>query len=340
VADAMALVDRALEAERNGLAGRAYIDLANRDPVGDAWLESTAKQIAALGFDSSVDREAALMPASVRCDAPALYFGWYASEAAGPFMLPGFGFAPGAIALHIYSFSAATLRGLERGWTGMFVARGVTATVGNVHEPYLMFTHRPDLLLRALARGETWVDATYYALQALSWQAIVIGDPLYRPFAVSLEEQIRNGPQMPATLSGYVVARKMHQLEAAGQREEATALAVAAQRDRPTYIVACLLAQRRRAAGDLPAAGDTLGIFARAARFATNEWALARDAAGLLATCGRPAQACEVWRTLLASDLTDDLRVAWLPEAVEAAIAAKDNVQAATWRELLSKLTR
>ena len=341
VADAMALVDGAVEAERHGLVGRAYVDLANRDPVGDTWLDSTAKQIAALGFDSTVDRETALMPASARCDAPALYFGWYASEAAGPFMLPGFRFAPGAIALHIYSFSAATLRGSERGWTGMFVARGVTATVGNVHEPYLMFTHRPDLLLRALARGETWVDATYYALQALSWQAIVIGDPLYRPFAVSLEDQIKHVAQMSASLSGYAVARRMHQLDAAGQREEATALAVAAQSDRPSYVVALMLAQRRREAGDLPAAGAALGVFARAARFETNDWALARDAARLLVTCGRTAQACEVWRTLLtSSDLTDDLRIAWLPEAVEAAIAAGDNVQAAMWRELLAKLFR
>jgi len=34
--------------------------------------------------------------------------------------------------------------------------------------------------------------AAYYATPALSWQTIVIGDPLYRPFAVPLEAQLAN----------------------------------------------------------------------------------------------------------------------------------------------------
>jgi len=42
--------------------------------------------------------------------------------------------------------------------------------------------HRPHLLLRALARGHNFGDAVYYALPALSWQGVAIGDPLYRPF--------------------------------------------------------------------------------------------------------------------------------------------------------------
>ena len=87
--------------------------------------------------------------------------------------------------MHIHSYSATTLRNRDTGWSGPFVARGVTATVGNVFEPYLQLTHRPDLLLRALVRGATFGDAACYAQPALSWQVIAIGDPLYRPFAVS-----------------------------------------------------------------------------------------------------------------------------------------------------------
>jgi len=40
----------------------------------------------------------------------ALYYGWYAGNVAGPFSQPGFKFVPGAIAAHIHSYSAATLR--------------------------------------------------------------------------------------------------------------------------------------------------------------------------------------------------------------------------------------
>ena len=88
----------------------------------------------------------------------------------------------GAIAEHIYSFSASSLR--DARWCPAFIARGVAATVGNVYEPDLKFVHRPDLLVQALARGLNWGDATYFALPALSWQAVAVGDPLYRPFRV------------------------------------------------------------------------------------------------------------------------------------------------------------
>lgn len=181
--DARALVDHALVAERTGLLGRAYIDLCGRDPAGDRWLEAAAAQLAELGFDLDVDRAPASFSATARFDAPVLYFGWYEPNLNGPFALPGFHFPPGAIAEHIHSASAATLRSASAGWCGPLVARGVTATVGNVYEPYLGFLHRPDLLLRALARGDTFGDAAYYAEPVLSWQAIAIGDPLYRPFA-------------------------------------------------------------------------------------------------------------------------------------------------------------
>lgn len=182
-ADAMALVDHAVAAERIGLRGRAYIDLAQRDRNGDGMLEAAGKLLEAAGFETVVDLLPATMPATARVEAPVWYFGWYAADLDGPFAVPGFRFPPGAIALHIHSFSAATLRDPARGWTGPLVARGVTATFGNVFEPYLLLTHRPDLLAKALLRGDTLVDAAYYALPALGWQAVLIGDPLYRPMA-------------------------------------------------------------------------------------------------------------------------------------------------------------
>lgn len=191
VEDALALVDRAISAERKGLHGRAYVDMGGNHPDGDRWLESVVEQLRELGFETDVDRAPTTFPVTARFDAPILYFGWYAANVDGPFTKPAFHFPEGAIALHIHSYSATTLRNREAGWSGPFVSRGVTATVGNVFEPYLQLTHRPDLLLRALARGENFGDAACYAQPALSWQLIAIGDPLYRPFGVSREEQIQ-----------------------------------------------------------------------------------------------------------------------------------------------------
>ncbi|HUR57840.1 MAG TPA: TIGR03790 family protein [Opitutaceae bacterium] len=329
---AHALVDRAVQAEKTGLLGRAYVDLSERDPVGNAWLEAAAKQLGELGFDLSVDRDPATLRATARFDAPALYFGWYASDLDGPFTLPGFQFPPGAIALHIHSYSAATLRSASTGWTGPLVARGVTATVGNVHEPYLQLTHRPDALLRALARGATLVDAAYYALTALSWQAVLIGDPLYRPFAVPLGEQLKPPPETPSPLTAYAILRQVNVLEAEGRRDEAVALARAAQTSAPSLAIGLALARRLHAGGDNDAAASALGFAGVAKTFAPNEWALAREAAQFLESAGRPRRALEIWQTLLAIPaLPAELRAAWLPEARKAALAAKDDAQAEAW---------
>ncbi len=338
-ADAQALVDRALAAERTGLLGRAYVDLAQRDRTGDGWLEDTFRQINTLGFDVTVDREPATLPATARIDAPVLYFGWYSGTADGPFLLPGFRFAPGAVALHIHSFSASSLRAPATGWTAAMVARGATATVGNVHEPYLQFTHHPNLLLRALVRGATLVEAAYEALPALSWQAILVGDPLYRPFAVPLEDQLERRAELPASLAPYAVLRQVRLLDAAGRREEATARAEAAQREVPGLALGVALARRHLDAGNREAAGRALAFVSQLREFEANEWGLARDAAELLERAGRAGAALNVWRILLANAaLPGAVRLAWLPEAIRRAQGERDQALAEAWQTELAAL--
>ena len=339
VEDALALVDRALAAERTGLLGRAYVDIGGIHADGDRWLESVVTQLDALNFDTSVDREPGTMPATARSDAPVLYFGWYAGDLIGPFALPGFQFPPGAIALHIHSYSASTLRSPTTGWTGPLIARGVTATVGNVFEPYLQLTHRPELLLRALARGATLADAAYYSLPALSWQTILIGDPLYRPFAVPLADQIKNLRGLPLRLAGYAVLRRMRELDAAKRPDEALALARTAQHDAPSLAVGVALARRLHAGHDDEGAAGALGFVAQVNSFRADEWALVREAALLLEACGRPARAIEIWKNLFgAVELPRELRVAWLSDARSTALVAEDAAQAGAWERELTGL--
>jgi hypothetical protein len=47
-----------------------------------------------------------------------------------------------------------------------------------VYEPYLVGCARPDHLLPAYYEGRTLAESYYLALQFLSWQGIVLGDPL------------------------------------------------------------------------------------------------------------------------------------------------------------------
>jgi uncharacterized protein (TIGR03790 family) len=331
--DALALVDRAVAVERTGLIGRGYVDIGGIFPEAEKWFEDVAAQLNALGFDTAVDRAPTTMPATARCDAPALYFGWYASDLNGPFALPGFQFAPGAVALHIHSFSAGTMRSATIGWTAPFVVRGVTGTVGNVHEPYLMLTHRPDFLLRALARGATLGEAALYALPALSWQPILVGDPLYRPFAVGFEAQWKKRAELPPQLMPYVVLRQMHRLETAGQKVEALALLRETQQNGPSLPVGLALAERLQAAGDGASAAVALAFAADLKNFPTDQWALAHDAAGILAANGAAGPALNVYRALFSSpSFPRELRIAWLPAALKIATAAGDAAQEATWR--------
>lgn len=205
--DAKSLVDNALAAEKKGLMGRAYIDIGGPHKQGDDWLAKTEKIVGALGFDTSVERSKKLMSATARYDAPVFYFGWYTQNVGGFFLDSNFRFPAGACAIHIHSFSATSMRS-RTAWTPGLVARGATVTVGNVYEPYLGFSHHPHYFAEALAAGKCAGDAAAFANPAFSWQTIFVGDPLYRPFKKTLQEQIEESKTgFPTRLHQYAFLR-------------------------------------------------------------------------------------------------------------------------------------
>jgi uncharacterized protein (TIGR03790 family) len=180
--DAQNLVTSALAAERDGLAGRYYIDRSGPHREGDEWLAEARKILVRLGFEGESHDDAGTFPPEQALESAAFYFGWYNDTVNGPFLAPGFRFNAGAIALHIHSGSAGTLRSPAERWAGPLIARGAAATFGNVFEPYLQLTIRPNLLMEKLSEGAMLGDAVYFATPTLSWQTVAIGDPLYRPF--------------------------------------------------------------------------------------------------------------------------------------------------------------
>ena len=183
---ARGLVDKALEAETNGLWGRAYFDLRNiTEPgmrMGDDWIRNAAEICRRLGFETVVDEHPGTFPASFPMSQIAFYLGWYNENVSGPFAQPTVEFMPGAFAYHLHSFSAATLRSTTHHWVGPLLAKGATITMGSVDEPYLSGT--PDLtaFTARFLQGFTFGQAAYAAQSVLSWQTTVVGDPLYRPF--------------------------------------------------------------------------------------------------------------------------------------------------------------
>jgi len=190
---ARGLVDKALEAETNGLWGRAYFDLRNiTEPglkQGDDWIRGAAEICRHLGFETVVDENPQTFPAGFPMSHIAVYMGWYDSDASGPFTQPTVEFMPGAFAYHLHSTSAATLRSTNLHWAGPLLAKGATATMGCVYEPYLGGT--PDLAVfaaRLVFYGFTFGESAYAAQPVLSWQTTVVGDPLYRPFGKNADQ--------------------------------------------------------------------------------------------------------------------------------------------------------
>jgi uncharacterized protein (TIGR03790 family) len=185
---ARGLVDKAIQAETNGLWGRAYFDLRNvTDPgykLGDDWIRNASEISRRLGFETIVDTNPDTFPIGFPMSHIAIYMGWYAGDACGPFALPKVEFMPGAFAYHLFSYSACTLRDPNKAWVAPFLAKGVTATMGSVTEPYL--TGTPDVGVfagRFIFEGFSFGEAAYASQLVLSWQTTVVGDPLYRPFA-------------------------------------------------------------------------------------------------------------------------------------------------------------
>jgi hypothetical protein len=252
----------------------------------------------------------------------------------------GFEFPPGAVALHIHSFSARTLRSATEGWCGPLVARGVTATFGNVFEPFLELTLRPDLLLHALREGKTLGDAAFYAEPALSWQCIVVGDPLYRPFAVPLREQLTRLAELPAARAPYVVLRQAHLLDKAGKPDEAERLLRNALKTRPGLVLGLGLARRRITAGDPTGAVRVLLTIPLPEACPADELPVAQEAARLLREGGAAPKALALFQAMLrCAALGGDWRAVVLRDAIGTATAAGDQEQASAWERELSTVT-
>jgi uncharacterized protein (TIGR03790 family) len=191
--DVRRMIDDSLEAEKNRLAGLAVIDSRGLTDVkdgytsGDMWLRSARDSLVQDGWKVDFDDKPDVLPVSDPCNHVAIYLGWYHDGAIGPWVTPPNRFVPGAIAYHLHSFSAATVRNAESGWVGPLIAHGADATMGMVYEPYLALTPHEDIFTRRLLQGDYFAEAAYASERGLSWMLTVVGDPLYRPFRTPLD---------------------------------------------------------------------------------------------------------------------------------------------------------
>jgi uncharacterized protein (TIGR03790 family) len=188
--DVKALVDRALKASNRG---KFVIDLrGSGDEAGNDWLRDAAILL---------PKERTVVDESdkVLYDQSDVigYASWGSNDRNRHQRFLGFHWLPGAIMTEYVSTNARTFARPPENWnigtwdnqktwfvgspqsmTADYILEGATGANGNVDEPYLIMNPRPDFLLPAYYHGRNLAESYYLAMRALSWQEIVIGDPL------------------------------------------------------------------------------------------------------------------------------------------------------------------
>ncbi len=180
------MIEDPVRVEKQGLWGWTVIDRGGPYPMGEEWLAAAARQTQTAGMPLFYETSRRTLAESfpLMTDT-AVYLGWYTHPANGPFKpaaAGGFRFAPGAVAVHIHSNSASSVKNATY-WVGALLKRGAAVTAGNVFEPYLGPCLHLDVFHDRLLKGYCVAEAALMASPVASWQSLILGDPLYRPFA-------------------------------------------------------------------------------------------------------------------------------------------------------------
>ena len=175
------------------------------------------------------------------------------------------------------------------------IQHGASASVGNVYEPYLVFTTDFGIMENKLIEGHNLAESYYAAQPVLSWMNILVGDPLYRPYAA-----IKDNPDSPIIWKDYrriVLAHHGDVLKAAaelGARARATKESL--------YLEALGAAQYD--AGVLSAAGASFREASALAKDPNIRFRLLLEQARVLEKRGKPERGVALL-TKASSSITD-----------------------------------
>jgi len=190
--DVKAMIDRSMVARNRG---KFVIDLkpGSGDGAND-WLREAARALPA-------DRVVLDDSAEVLYNQHDVigYAGWGSNDRNRKQRWPGFKWLPGAIATEFVSTDGRTFARPPDSWnittwedkahlfagspqtlTADYIHEGASGCSGHVYEPYLTATPQPQYLLPAYYGGRNLAESYYLSIPGLSWQNIVVGDPLCR----------------------------------------------------------------------------------------------------------------------------------------------------------------
>ena len=188
--DVKGMIDRAQSARNRGTF---VIDLKSADDTtGNDWLRNAAMLLPT----ARVKLEETIKALYDQNDVIG-YASWGSNDVNRKRRWLGFQWLPGAIATEFVSTNMRTLKrppdtwtytswqdhehlwaGSPQGLSADLIHEGATGASGNVYEPYLQACARPDYVLPAYFEGRNLAESYYLGLPYLSWQGVVLGDPL------------------------------------------------------------------------------------------------------------------------------------------------------------------
>ncbi len=210
------MVEDAIATEKSGLEGPVYGDAQGLDSVtaygvGDASIRAAIDRFSGAGFPSTLDmkQESWKQPAGGvgnQAAGAAFYLGWY-DYVNFQDIFGEKGLARGSIAWHIASGEAVNIWDpSSKGWCVNLMRRGAAVTIGPVSEPYVTAFPHGDIFTEALLSGESIAESYWLALPQVSWQMVVLGDPLYRPFGSKPRPSLIGGAYVAGNSSGILQA--------------------------------------------------------------------------------------------------------------------------------------
>jgi uncharacterized protein (TIGR03790 family) len=188
------MVEDAIETENSGFSGLVAGDAEGLDAVtgygeGDATIRAVVDRLGGAGFPVNLDMrmETWKRPATgvgTQAARAGFYVGWYALLDFQDIFGES-GLARGSIAWHIASQEAQDIWNPNgHGWCVNLMRRGAAVTLGPVREPYVWAFPHGDVFVEALLNGLTVAESYWLSLPQVSWAMVILGDPLYRPFAL------------------------------------------------------------------------------------------------------------------------------------------------------------
>jgi len=188
--DVKAMIDRSLAARNRGTF---VLDLSSKDDKdGNSWLRTAAILLPADRALMDETNQLVMFKKDVIG-----YASWGSNDPHRRVRDLGFQWLPGAIATEFVSTNARTFQKPPDNWTyttwqdrlhffagspqGLaadLIHQGATGASGNTYEPFLSGCVRPDYLFPAYYQGRNLAESFYIAMPSLSWQGVVLGDPL------------------------------------------------------------------------------------------------------------------------------------------------------------------